>query len=144
MKVTRDVVTDLLPLYVAGEASADTRALVEEFLRQDPELDRQAREARLEPLAASGAPRPAVPPDVELRSLRRTRGLLRWQRITYAWALTLSFLSLSSAISFEGGHVHFRMLLLDYPGIFGPCVVLALSCWANYVFLRRRAGITRG
>ena len=31
MKVTRDVVTDLLPLYLAGDASEDTRALVEKF-----------------------------------------------------------------------------------------------------------------
>ena len=38
MKVTRDVVVDLLPLYLAGEASSDTRALVEAFLESDPEL----------------------------------------------------------------------------------------------------------
>ena len=34
MKITRDVVTDLWPLYVAGEASPDTQALVMRFLRQ--------------------------------------------------------------------------------------------------------------
>ncbi len=38
MKVTRDVVLDLLPLYLADEASSDTRALVESFLETDPEL----------------------------------------------------------------------------------------------------------
>jgi hypothetical protein len=143
MRVTRDVVIDLLPLYIAGEASADTRALVEEFLRQDPELERQAREARLEPLATTGAPRLAVAPDVELQSLRRTHGLLRWQRITYAWALTLSFLSLSSVFSLESGRFHLRILLFEFPGVFVPCVVLALSCWANYFFLRRRARVTK-
>jgi anti-sigma factor RsiW len=137
MKVTRDVVMDLLPLYVAGEACADTRALVEEFLDGDPELRRQVQEGRLDTLLAAGTAG-SVPPDLELRALRRTRGLLRWQRLTYAWALTVSFLSLSSVISFEGGHVHFRLLLAEYPAVLAPCLVLAASLWATYSLLRRR------
>ena len=35
MKITRSVIVDLWAVYVSGEASADTRALVEEFLRGD-------------------------------------------------------------------------------------------------------------
>ena len=143
MRVTRDVVMDLLPLYVGGEASVDTRALVEEFLLQDPELAGQAREGRFEPLATEGMPRAVVPPDVELRSLRRAHGLIRWQRLTYAWALTLSFVSLTTAFSFQGGSVHARLLLFEYPAVLVPCVALALSCWANYFVLRRRARITK-
>ena len=38
MEVTRDVILDLLPLYMADEVSADTRALVEEYLESDPSL----------------------------------------------------------------------------------------------------------
>src|SRR6185436_12129442 len=38
MKITRDVIIDLLPAVASGEASADTRLLVEEFLASDPEL----------------------------------------------------------------------------------------------------------
>ena len=38
MEITRNVILDLLPLYVADEASADTRTLVEEYLETDPEL----------------------------------------------------------------------------------------------------------
>ncbi len=38
MKITRDVVLDLLPLYLADEVSEDTRALVEECLETDVEL----------------------------------------------------------------------------------------------------------
>jgi anti-sigma factor RsiW len=142
MKVTRDVVMDLLPLYVAGEACADTRALVEEFLDGDPELRRQVKEGGLDALVP-GTASGSVPPDVELRSLRRTRGLLRWQRLTYAWALTVSFLSLSSVISFHGGQVHFRLLLGDYPAMLGACATLALSLWASYYVLRRRTRVTK-
>lgn len=38
MEITRDVILDLLPLYLAGEASEDTRLLVEEYLGNDPKL----------------------------------------------------------------------------------------------------------
>jgi hypothetical protein len=42
MKVTRDVVYDLLPAYFAGEVSDDTRALVEAYFATDPEFARMA------------------------------------------------------------------------------------------------------
>ena len=35
MKLTDEVMNDLLTLYLAGEASADTRALVESHARQN-------------------------------------------------------------------------------------------------------------
>ena len=38
MKVTRKVIQDLLPLYLAGEVSDETRVLVERYLESDPEL----------------------------------------------------------------------------------------------------------
>ena len=43
MEVTRNVVLDLLPLYLADEASADSRVLVESFLDTDPELAEMAK-----------------------------------------------------------------------------------------------------
>jgi anti-sigma factor RsiW len=44
MEVTRNVILDLLPLYLADEVSADTRALVAKHLEDDPELARAAQE----------------------------------------------------------------------------------------------------
>jgi hypothetical protein len=38
MEITRNVILDLLPLFLADEVSADTRALVTEYLETDPEL----------------------------------------------------------------------------------------------------------
>lgn len=38
MKITRNVIRDLLPLYLANEVSAHTRTLLEEYLQTDPEL----------------------------------------------------------------------------------------------------------
>jgi hypothetical protein len=38
MEVTRNVVLDLLPMYLANEVSEDTRDLVEKYLETDQEL----------------------------------------------------------------------------------------------------------
>ena len=45
MKVTRDVILDLLPMYMANEVSADARALVEKYLESDPELAEAAKQS---------------------------------------------------------------------------------------------------
>ena len=44
MEITRNVILDLLPLYSANEVSADTRALVEKYLKTDPELANVAKQ----------------------------------------------------------------------------------------------------
>ena len=46
MKITRDVMFDLLPAYFANEVSADTRALIDEFFTSDPEFGRMAERFR--------------------------------------------------------------------------------------------------
>lgn len=38
MEITRDVVLDLLPLYIAGEGSDETKRIVDRFLETDPSL----------------------------------------------------------------------------------------------------------
>lgn len=38
MEIPRNVILDLLPLYIADEASPETRTMVEEYLETDPEL----------------------------------------------------------------------------------------------------------
>jgi len=137
MKVTRDVVLDLLPLYLAGEASPDTRALVEEYLRQDPDLAERVR-ARDQSLLPDVGVAPA--PETELASLvrtRRTLGRLRW---TCAFATTLTAIALSLRIDFTDGRLTtFRFLIADYPLPLGICMAGAVALWALYVTLRRRA-----
>ncbi len=38
MEMSRNIILDLLPLYIADEASPETRALVEQYLENDPDL----------------------------------------------------------------------------------------------------------
>ena len=56
MNVTREVIRDLWPLFEAGEASPDTRALVKEFLDNDPEFARQLRAQAAEPCRRPPSP----------------------------------------------------------------------------------------
>jgi hypothetical protein len=71
MKITRDVVSDLWPLYQSGEASADTRALVEQFLRDDLEFARRLQADESAKLLA--AVPVALTPDHEVKTLNQTR-----------------------------------------------------------------------
>jgi hypothetical protein len=82
--VTRDIISDLWPLYVSDDASADTRALVEAFLREEPELARQLMEDAAAPLPGHDVP--SLTADHELRTLARIRRRLIGPR----WALLLA------------------------------------------------------
>jgi len=83
MTITRPVIVDLWPLYVSGEASAETGALVDEFLKNDPEF---ARQLRRDPLGTVEAPPP--PPDTETRAFARARQRLRG----YPWMLQMALI----------------------------------------------------
>jgi len=90
MNLTRDVLNDLVTLYLADEASADTRALVEEQLARDPELARQVEEARSGRLPLPAAPLPT--PTAEKLALERTRQLLKSRSSTLVVAAVFTVL----------------------------------------------------
>ena len=128
MTVTRDVVLDLLPLYLSGEASADTRALVETFLATDPQLAR---------IAGDGVAQPGNPPpadDTQARaSLARTRRLLQRRQIAFGVALTLTLMPLS--FMFSGNRLVWTMWR-DAPAIAMLCLVGAAGCWTWFARVR--------
>ena len=92
MNVTREVISDLWPVYASGEASADTRALVEAFLQQDPEFAEWLRGRGEEAPLRHDVPR--LPPDREAQALRRTKRLL------HGWDWTLFLAILFSCFAF--------------------------------------------
>ena len=76
MNISREVINDLWPVYAAGEASADTRALIEEFFDRDPEFARILRAHGDENLLGHDVPR--LPLDSEAKALRKTKRLRNW------------------------------------------------------------------
>ena len=83
MNISRDIVKDLVAVYLAGDASADTRALVESYLKTDPELARDVEAARATTL---GLP-PARTPTAEKQALDATRQQLKNRTSTLVVAM---------------------------------------------------------
>ena len=107
MTVTRDVVTDLLPVYFSGEASADTRERVEDFFRHDPDFERVARSAA-KPFETLREAVPIAPEaDREKRDLECIRHELRWRRVMFGLALFLTLAPL--AFVYSKGHLVWLM-----------------------------------
>src|SRR5262245_5236335 len=133
MKVTLNVIHDLVPVYLSGEASPDTIALVEEFLRSDPDLARTVEALRANPL-------PELPivlrPTQEKETLDMTKQLLRWRGILMGLAIFLTLLPLS--IRFDHGRITWTFLQEAPPVALALVCVGALSCWAGFLYVRRR------
>lgn len=69
MNVTRDVIRDLWALREAGDASEDSRQLVEEFLAGDRDLADSLRSDA----SVLATPAPALPPDHHAKALDRAK-----------------------------------------------------------------------
>ena len=97
MKISRDVVLDLWSVYSSGEASPDTKALVEAFLESDPEwarmLDDRNGQIRLPEVAA-----PSLP-DTELKALGRVKRILQRRDWFLFFAMLFSGLAVARLIS---------------------------------------------
>ncbi len=141
MKINRDVIFDLLPLYVSGEASPATMALVEEYASQDMEVLQELRRLKdSDPLAL---PIVSVPPELAMRSLNRTKFLLAWQRWLLGPAMFFTLVSLSFEISTTGGRIRgFHLLLRDSPLLAGS-LAIGICCWVAYFMVRRRLSFDR-
>lgn len=132
MNVTRQVIHDLWPAYAAGEASADTRALVEAFLRQDPAFARALQEQSAEPMPEQEIPR--LPLDLEAKALRRTQRLL----LGFDW--TIFFAMMFSCFAF--GRIVADTSWDVSPVNFIVTASIAMAFWVAFfvrlVWVRRR------
>ena len=133
MNVTQNVIHDLLPAYLAGEASADTVALVEEFLRLDQDLARTVQALRANPLPDLPI---ALRPTQEKETLNMTRQLLRWRGLLLGLATFLTMLPLS--FRFEDGQITWTFLHEVPPQAMVLICLGALSSWAGFLYVRRR------
>ncbi len=96
MEITRDVILDLLPLYLADEVSADTRTLVEQYLETDPDLARVAeRSAALE--LAQDIPIPLTRED-RMEAYREAKRLMFLRNVILAIIISFTILCLMALI----------------------------------------------
>jgi anti-sigma factor RsiW len=130
MNVTPNVVKDLLTVYLAGEAHADTRELVEEWLRDNPDVARQVERARRTTLPAVAMP----PPTAEKQALDRTRRRWRIRWIVLGTAVYFTTLPVSVTFSRSG----FQGFLIDSWPERIVVLVVAAALWATYAVLSYR------
>src|SRR6266496_1125138 len=125
MNVTKDVINDLYPLYVEQECSADTRALVEEYLQRNPTHAEELRQVLRAPLPG------AVPPTrdlEEVQSLREARRRVRRR----SWLMGLAIFFSLAPFSFlhTGGKTYW--LLLESPVAALIYGALGVACWIGF------------
>jgi anti-sigma factor RsiW len=135
MNISRDVVKDLIPVYLAGDASADTQTIVESYLKTDPELAGDvaaARGTRLELPATR-------PPTAEKQTLDATRELLKSRTSTLVVAAIFTVLPLTFA--FSGTTITF-FVIRDAPVIGIAWWVTATIMWIWHASIRRRLRVS--
>jgi hypothetical protein len=130
MNVTRDIVKDLLPVYLAGDASEDTRTLVDQWLRTDPDLTRLVAEAKVEALPPVALPAP----DSEKQALSRTRRWLRWRMVLMGTAIYVTTLPMTVVFDSRG----FKGLLIEDWWERIVILVVAAALWAAFVAMTRK------
>jgi len=125
MTVTRDVIYDLLPTYFAGDASDDTRRLIDEFFATDPEFGRMAQ--RFRALMAERPSNAAIDADRAKVVFHRARARVKLRLAAAIWALGAVFPFGLAAVTGVDGQA-FR-----HPGIIIGIVfaVMAMATWLS-------------
>lgn len=89
-KIPQHVILDLLPLYLADEVSAETRNLIEEYLKTDPQLANLAKQAKQAPhLQEIPAP---INKETEMEALKKVRKLMVQHNVFLALAVILTIM----------------------------------------------------
>jgi hypothetical protein len=133
MTISDAVMNDLLTLYLAGEASADTRALVEAHARTNAAF--AARLATAGSVAVPDLPAPAQARDQELRALNETRQFILLRTIFIAGAILFTLLPL--VFKFNGDGVQFLILGRE-PGLMWSFWSVAVASWVAFAIMNRR------
>lgn len=131
MELSRAVMDDLLVLYLGGEASAETRALVESYARQNADYAALVSGANA-PLLIDKMDGPAG--DQEMKGLEMTKQLIFQSKL--AMGLGIFFAMAPFSIYVKGDHVRF-LLLRDLPLAAYGCWAISVVSWIVYVRMSR-------
>lgn len=137
MNITKDVIRDLIPVYLADEASPDTQALVKEYLATDPELAAEVARAQSSSVVQipKGGEDMTPSPNHELETLLNTRKELAHR--SWNLGLALAFTLFPFSFVFAGNHIQW-MLLRDVPSAAMASWAASAGFWIGYAIHRRR------
>ena len=132
MNITRNVITDLLPLYDSGECSDDTKLLVEDFLKKNPDFKQQAKQFSQNPFP-SHIPQNLNKED-KMKSLLKTRRLLKWR--SYLMGFAIFFSCATFSFVYDQRNIHWIVLSsLNATLFYGT---LGIGFWITYFIIKRR------
>jgi hypothetical protein len=134
MNVTKEVITDLFPLYVANECSKDSRALVEQYLRNNPGQAEDLRRVMNTPVLGGTA---QLAGSEEVRSLREARRRVRRQ----SWLMGLAIFFSLVPFSFLATSERIYWLFRESPSSALVYGAMGVVCWTAYLLMRRASGI---
>jgi hypothetical protein len=134
MNVTKEVITDLFPLYVANECSKDSRALVEEYLRDNPDQAEELRRVMNTPVPGGTA---QLAGSEEVRSLREARRRVRRQSWLMGLAIFFSLLPFSFLVT--GGKIYW--VFRESPASALVYGAIGIGLWGVYLLLRSQSKI---
>jgi len=80
--IHQNVIMDLLPSYIAGEASQETRKLVEEYAKSDPRIAKIIRAGQTDTLTIAESISTSA--DLEMKTIKKVRGSIRRQMLYVA------------------------------------------------------------
>lgn len=137
MEVTRNIIQDLLPLYLADEVCPETRALVEEFLARDTTLGAEVERLKSDSLKPilSGGNIMTLPKDHDVQTLERTRSTIAQRSWNLGLAIAFTLMPLS--FIFDKGHVQW-MMARDIPSMAMASWAAAIGFWVGYIIHNRR------
>lgn len=89
-KIPQHLILDLLPLYLADEVSGESRTLIDEYLKTDPQLAALAAQAKYAPpLQAIPAP---LNKETEMETLKKVKKLMVQHNVFLTLAVILTLM----------------------------------------------------
>jgi len=132
MKITREIINDLLPIYFSDECSSDTKQLVEEYLKSDPEFGKQVEQYQQNPIPD------AIPETLEkgdeMKSLLKTRRMLKIRSYLMGFAIFCTLVS----FSFLHTNGKTYMLMNEAPYSAAVYAILGAGFWIAYFVFKQK------
>lgn len=129
--IHRNIILDLLPAYVGGEASAETRDLVEEFSQSDPSIAQLIRAGGLSELPSHSIDEKQ---SSELKALQRVKRRVNKQ----SWYLGLAIFFTLFAVTFNIGPDGIHWTWYELPRVAVLSCAFAVFFWLGYAQSRKR------
>ena len=132
MKISDDIIKDLAPAYLSGEASNDTIVFVEEYLKQNPKL-----KSFFEINSHQNGPQLEEKElDMDLSLLKKTKNYLRLKSIVLAFAI----FTFASSFAILGNANEIKMFMWrDYPETASVLLIFSAICFYIYFSMRKKS-----